>query len=52
MMKRHGNPKYDCGIHLTLTCEWLNYKFRPVLPASEGPFLIDEDGHFSGSETN
>lgn len=40
------NPQFDYGIHLTLTCEWENYKFGPVLPASEVPSLVDENGHF------
>lgn len=41
-----NNPNYDCGIHLTLTCEWENYKFGPVLPVSEVPSLVDQNGHF------
>lgn len=40
------NPNYDCGIHLTLTCEWENYKFGPVLSASEVPSLVDQNGYF------
>lgn len=41
-----NNPQIDNGIHLTLTCEWENYKFGPVLPVSEVPSLVDENGHF------
>ncbi|WP_209406296.1 polysaccharide deacetylase family protein [Pseudozobellia sp. WGM2] len=41
-----NNPQYDYGIHLTLTCEWENYKFGPVLPVSQVPSLVDENGHF------
>ncbi|SEP36227.1 hypothetical protein SAMN05444671_0353 [Flavobacterium sp. CF108] len=41
-----NNPNYDCGIHLTLTCEWENYKFGPVLPVSEVPSLVDQNGYF------
>nr|WP_297785842.1 polysaccharide deacetylase family protein [uncultured Allomuricauda sp.] len=41
-----NNPKYDLGVHLTLTCEWENYRFGPVLPVSEVPSLVDEQGHF------
>jgi len=41
-----NNPQFDNGIHLTLTCEWENYKFGPVLPVSEVPSLVDEYGYF------
>lgn len=41
-----NNPNYDCGIHLTLTCEWENYKFGPVLPLSEVSSLTDQNGYF------
>lgn len=41
-----NNPNFDYGIHLTLTCEWEFYKFGPVLPISEVPSLVDENGHF------
>ncbi|MEN5055602.1 polysaccharide deacetylase family protein [Sphingobacterium kitahiroshimense] len=40
------NPQYDNGIHLTLTCEWENYRFGPVLPIDEVPSLVDENGYF------
>ena len=39
-------PQFDCGIHLTLTCEWKHYKFGPVLPYSEVPSLVDNQGFF------
>ena len=41
-----SNPHFDYGIHLTLTCEWETYKFGPVLPISEVPSLVDENGFF------
>ena len=41
-----NNPQFDNGVHLTLTCEWENYKFGPVLPVYEVPSLVDENGHF------
>lgn len=41
-----NNPNYDCGIHLTLTCEWEKYKFGPVLPISEVSSLVDKNGYF------
>lgn len=40
------NPEYDFGIHLTLTSEWKNYRWGGVLPASEIPSLLDNDGFF------
>ena len=41
-----NNPQFDNGIHLTLTCEWENYKFGPVSPIKEVPSLVDENGYF------
>ncbi|REE01985.1 polysaccharide deacetylase family protein [Marinoscillum furvescens] len=41
-----NNPQFDHGIHLTMTCEWENYKFGPVSPLSEVPSLVDKNGHF------
>jgi len=41
-----NNYHLDNGIHLTLTCEWEVYKFGPVLPISEVPSLVDENGYF------
>lgn len=37
------NPGADIGIHLALTSEWDNVKWRPV---SNCPSLCDEDGYF------
>ena len=37
------NPGLDVGIHLTLTSEWDNIKWRPV---SDCASLTDEDGYF------
>lgn len=37
------NPGLDVGIHLTLTSEWENYKWRPLTHA---PSLTDKDGYF------
>lgn len=39
-------PKFDYGIHLTLTCEWSSYKFGPVLGKNEVPSLVDPQGYF------
>lgn len=37
------NPGCDVGIHLTLTSEWSNVKWRPLTHCS---YLVDEDGYF------
>jgi predicted glycoside hydrolase/deacetylase ChbG (UPF0249 family) len=37
------NPGVDVGLHLALTSEWDNVKWRPV---SDCPSLRDEDGYF------
>jgi predicted glycoside hydrolase/deacetylase ChbG (UPF0249 family) len=37
------NPKADVGIHIALTSEWDNVKYRPV---SSCPSLTDADGYF------
>ncbi len=37
------NPGLDVGIHLTLTSEWENLKWRPLTHA---PSLVDADGFF------
>jgi chitin disaccharide deacetylase len=37
------NPGLDAGVHLALTSEWDNVKWRPLTHA---PSLVDEDGYF------
>jgi predicted glycoside hydrolase/deacetylase ChbG (UPF0249 family) len=37
------NPGLDVGIHLVLTSEWDNYKWRPLTNA---PSIADQDGYF------
>jgi predicted glycoside hydrolase/deacetylase ChbG (UPF0249 family) len=37
------NPELDVGIHLVLTSEWENYKWRPLTSA---PSLTGADGYF------
>ncbi len=41
MLRDH--PGLDAGVHLTLTSEWSNLKWRPLTQASS---LVDEDGYF------
>lgn len=44
------NPQYDYGIHLTLTCEWQNFKWAPVLPINQVQSLVDCKGYFHQSK--
>lgn len=41
-----AHPNVDLGLHLTLTAEWKEYKWGPVLPRTEVPTLVDERGFF------
>jgi chitin disaccharide deacetylase len=38
------NPALDVGVHLTLTSEWDNIKWRPLTAA---PTLVDDDGYLA-----
>jgi len=40
------NPDWCIGVHLTLNGEWRDYRWKPVLPVTEVPSLVDEDGYF------
>jgi predicted glycoside hydrolase/deacetylase ChbG (UPF0249 family) len=37
------NPELDAGVHLAITSEWENIKWRPLTSA---PSLVDADGYF------
>jgi chitin disaccharide deacetylase len=39
----NANPAYDVGVHLTLTSEWSNFKWRPL---THCPSLVDDRGNF------
>ncbi|MFO0813559.1 MAG: polysaccharide deacetylase family protein [Gemmatales bacterium] len=39
----HEHPAIDVGIHLALTSEWDNVKWRPI---AHVPSLVDADGYF------
>ena len=39
----------DIGVHITLTAEWNDFKWDGVLPSSEIPSLLTEDGYFYAS---
>jgi predicted glycoside hydrolase/deacetylase ChbG (UPF0249 family) len=38
------NPEFCFGVHMGIIGEWRGYRWRPVLPYSEIPTLVDEDG--------
>jgi chitin disaccharide deacetylase len=44
MSREH--PEWCIGLHLTLNSEWREYRWKPVLPITEVPSLVDEDGYF------
>jgi chitin disaccharide deacetylase len=39
-----AHPNADLGLHLTLTAEWKEYKWGPVLPRTDVPSLVDDRG--------
>ena len=41
-----AHPQYDYGVHLTLTSEMQQFRWGPLLPASDVPTLVREDGSF------
>lgn len=40
-----ANPAFDIGVHLTLTSEWRQYRWRPISTTSRTSGLIDGDGY-------
>lgn len=38
------NPEVDAGLHLTLTSEWDNYRWGPLVGKPAAPGLVDEEG--------
>jgi predicted glycoside hydrolase/deacetylase ChbG (UPF0249 family) len=40
-----ADPALDLGIHLTLTSEWPNYRWRPISTTSPSSGLVDPDGY-------
>ncbi|GAB3991541.1 hypothetical protein GCM10028807_21770 [Spirosoma daeguense] len=39
-------PTLDVGVHLTLTSEWKNYRWHPLVGKEKAPGLYDEQGNF------
>jgi len=42
-------PQVSVGVHLTLTSEWKNYRWGPVLGRTAVPSLVDNNGYFPQS---
>jgi chitin disaccharide deacetylase len=43
MCREH--PEWDVGVHLTHTAEWTEYRWGPVLSATDVPGLVDDEGY-------
>lgn len=39
-----ANPNHDGGLHLTLTSEWNNYRWPPLMGKPATPGLVDDEG--------
>ena len=37
-----AHPEYAIGVHLTMTSEWRDYRWKPL---TDGKTLVDEDGY-------
>jgi predicted glycoside hydrolase/deacetylase ChbG (UPF0249 family) len=44
LLRQH--PDIAFGVHLTVICDTVNYKFGPLTPKQKVPSLIDEAGYF------
>lgn len=44
--RRAGDPQIDMGVHLTLTSEWDNYRWRPLTTSDPASGLLDDEGYF------
>ena len=41
-----NNPGIDFGVHLTVTNEWENYRWKSIMPANESQSLVNAVGEF------
>ncbi len=46
-----SHPKADLGIHLALTSEWLDVRWRPLMGKAIVPTLVDDEGYMPLTET-
>ena len=44
--QRQDTLRLDVGVHLTLTSEWDNYRWRPISTCDPGSGLLDGEGYF------
>jgi len=47
---RDNKEKADMGVHLTLTSEWDNYRWRPLSTSDTKSGLLDQEGYFHRQE--
>lgn len=40
------NPTVDMGVHLTVNCEWKNYRWGPISTRDSASGMLDEQGYF------
>jgi hypothetical protein len=44
------NPDIPFGVHLTVICDFINYRWGPLTSKGKVPSLIDEAGYFYSGE--
>jgi predicted glycoside hydrolase/deacetylase ChbG (UPF0249 family) len=44
------HPALAFGVHLTVVCDFVNYRWGPLSPRERVPSLVDDAGHFHSNE--